>query len=120
MKIFLGAIILISLFGIPWATVMILPFSIVGISVKENESGLYMGNPLIFNKKYFILGILNIFVVLPQLLVSITIGFVIEFFNGNIIAAFVVGSISAFLCKKIRIKYINFYSFIKLLYLFGF
>jgi len=77
-----GALILISACGIPWTAVMVFPFTIVAMSVKESECGLYIG-------------VLNIFVVIPQILVSLGIGFVVDFFHGNLVAGMVTGGFSA-------------------------
>jgi len=78
----IGAIILIAATGVPWAIVMILPFSIVGLGVSEHESG-------------FHIGALNIFVVIPQLIVSLCISFVISFFSGDVVSSLITGSISS-------------------------
>lgn len=64
---------------------MVLPFTLVALSVPESESGMYMG-------------VLNIFVVTPQIIVALGIGFVIEKFSGNLAAALTVGAVSALLC----------------------
>jgi len=79
-----GALIIIAACGIPWTAVMIFPFTVVAMSVEESESGMYMG-------------VLNIFVVLPQILVSLGIGFIIDIFDGDLVSALVSGAISAFL-----------------------
>jgi len=76
-----GALVLIASCGISWTAVMIFPFTVVAMSVEEQECGLYMG-------------VLNIFVVMPQIFVSLVIGTVIDHFGG-LEAAFVLGSISA-------------------------
>jgi len=80
----IGAIILICICGIPWSIVMVLPFTLVAMSVPEQKSGLYMG-------------VLNIFVVVPQLLVSLTIGFLIRMFDGNLASALAAGGVAAFI-----------------------
>jgi len=79
-----GAMFLICICGIPWSVVMVLPFTLVAMSVPEKKSGLYMG-------------VLNIFVVVPQLLVSVTIGFLIKIFHGDLSAALAAGGIAAFI-----------------------
>jgi solute carrier family 45 protein 1/2/4 len=79
-----GAFVVISLCGIPWAITMVLPFTIIGQGVDATDSGLYMGA-------------LNIFVVLPQLFVSVSAGFLIELFHNNIASALAAGGISAFI-----------------------
>jgi hypothetical protein len=35
--------VLISFCGIPWAIAMVYPFTLVALSVSEEESGMYMG-----------------------------------------------------------------------------
>jgi len=75
-----GALILIAACGIPWAVVMIFPFTIVSLSVDERDAGKYMG-------------VLNIFVVLPQICISIGIGWVIILFKGNLASALSFGGI---------------------------
>lgn len=77
-----GALILIALFGIPWSVVIVLPFVIIASSVDGSQTGMY-------------LGVLNIFVVLPQLLVALGIGSILSHFNGNVIYAFLIGGIAA-------------------------
>jgi len=77
-----AAITVISLLGIPWAVTMVLPFTIIGQGVDATESGLYMGA-------------LNIFVVLPQLLVAVSMGALIHAFNDNDAASFAVGGVSS-------------------------
>jgi len=79
-----GALVIIAACGIPWTAVMIFPFAVVAMSVEESESGMYMG-------------VLNIFVVIPQILVAVGIGFVINIFDGDLVSALVSGAISAFL-----------------------
>jgi MFS family permease len=78
----IGATVVIALCGIPWAITMVLPFTIIGQGVDATESGLYMGA-------------LNIFVVLPQLIVAFTAGFLIDLFHHDIASALVAGGIAA-------------------------
>jgi len=80
----IGSVILISICGIPWTAVMIFPFTVVSMSVDESESGLYIG-------------VLNIFVVVPQIIVGLGIGMIVNIFNGKVVSALVSGSISAFI-----------------------
>lgn len=80
------ALVLIAGFGIPWAIVMVYPFTLVSYAVAESETGLYMG-------------VLNIFVVLPQLLIALTIGFIMDWFGGNVASALATGGIFAFICR---------------------
>jgi len=78
----LGAMFIIAICGIPWTVTMALPFTIVGQGVSTAESGLYMGA-------------MNIFIVLPQLIVSLCVGFLISLFDHNLVVALVTGGISA-------------------------
>eukprot|EP01114_Cavostelium_apophysatum_P015020 TRINITY_DN4012_c1_g1_i1.p2 TRINITY_DN4012_c1_g1~~TRINITY_DN4012_c1_g1_i1.p2 ORF type:complete len:252 (-),score=58.83 TRINITY_DN4012_c1_g1_i1:44-799(-) len=77
-----AADILIAAYGVPWTIVLVAPFLVVASSVEETDVGLY-------------LGVCNIFVVLPQLLVSAGIGTVIEYFKGDVAYALAVGGVSA-------------------------
>lgn len=86
------AIILVC--GIPWAVTMALPFSIVGEGVSSRESGLYMGA-------------LNIFVVVPQIMVSVFIPFVIALFNHNVVAALVAGGFSSIIAAFFALRLIK-------------
>eukprot|EP00761_Pharyngomonas_kirbyi_P013144 gb/GECH01013171.1/.p1 GENE.gb/GECH01013171.1/~~gb/GECH01013171.1/.p1 ORF type:complete len:548 (+),score=115.84 gb/GECH01013171.1/:1-1644(+) len=51
------AFAVIGIFGIPWSITMTVPFALTGVVSPEKDRGLYMG-------------VLNIFVVLPQLVLS--------------------------------------------------
>jgi len=88
-----GAICLILVCGIPWAVTMVLPFTIVGEAVATHESGLYMGA-------------LNIFVVIPQILVSLFIPFVIALFDKKVEAALFVGGIFAIIAALFTLRLI--------------
>jgi len=77
-----GAIAIIAFCGIPWAVVMVFPFTLVSMAVDQSQAGTYMG-------------VLNIFVVLPQLCVSVGIGQVVKLFNGNLAAPLAVGGCSS-------------------------
>lgn len=77
-----AAILILSLFGIPWSITMTIPFAIVANIAPEEEKGIYMG-------------ILNIFIVMPQLVMS-GIGPLLSYlFKGNVVATLVAGAISA-------------------------
>jgi len=78
----IGAIVLIAAFGIPWTVTMVFPFTLVAMCVHESESGMYMG-------------VLNIFVVIPQICVSVGIGSIINIFDGNLASALATGGCSA-------------------------
>ncbi|EGC35355.1 hypothetical protein DICPUDRAFT_97918 [Dictyostelium purpureum] len=90
----IGSILLIAATGIPWAVVMILPFSIVGMGVQDNESsGLHIGT-------------LNIFIVVPQMLVSLGISFIIDLFKGNVVYSLVTGSIASLVASALCLRLI--------------
>jgi len=80
----IAAVILFAGCGIPWSTIMVIPFAIVSRIAGPSRSGLF-------------LGVLNIFVVIPQLLVSATVGFIIEAYHNNVAIALLIGGIFAFL-----------------------
>ncbi|KAN0036660.1 hypothetical protein ACTFIV_001967 [Dictyostelium citrinum] len=80
----IGSLLLIASTGIPWAVVMILPFSIVGMGVEDNESsGLNIGT-------------LNIFVVVPQMVVSLGISLILDLSKGNVVYSLLTGSVASF------------------------
>lgn len=84
-----GAMLLIAACGIPWSVVMVLPFTLVAMAVDEKESGMYMG-------------VLNIFVVIPQIVVAVGVGGLVDLFGGNVAVALFAGGcssvVSAVLC----------------------
>jgi len=86
------AFVLISFCGFPWTCVMVFPFSIVAMVVPETESGMYMG-------------VLNIFVVVPQMVVAITMGFLVDGFHGWFAPALAAGGISAII-SAVFIKFL--------------
>lgn len=97
----IGALFIIACCGIPWTAVMVFPFTLVAMSVAEEECGMYMGLFASIGTPIDSLqGVLNIFVVIPQILVSVGIGFLINLFDGNLAAALTAGSISAVICMK--------------------
>ena len=57
--------IIMAILGIGWAAIVSLPFAIMSEKVNKNRMGFFMG-------------IFNLSVVLPQLIVSLVLGFVIE------------------------------------------
>jgi membrane protein DedA with SNARE-associated domain len=77
---------------------MVLPFTVVGQGVDAADSGLYMGKHF-WRKKcslvYTSIGALNIFVVLPQLLVAVSGGFLVELCNNNISSAMAAGGVAS-------------------------
>ena len=106
--------VLIGIFGIPWTVTMVcvtcvcvrarvcvcvlnnnsvnngcskvFPFSLVAMSVGEEASGLYIGWCIFacVNNALIAAGVLNIFVVLPQICVAAGIGFIMNAFGGNV------------------------------------
>jgi maltose/moltooligosaccharide transporter len=72
--------ILMAVVGVGWAAIVSLPFAIMSEKVDENRMGFFMG-------------IFNLSVVLPQLIVSLVLGyFILEAGNKNII--FIISGIS--------------------------
>jgi solute carrier family 45 protein 1/2/4 len=78
------ALVVLALFGIPWSVAMTIPFAIVANIAPEEEKGIYMG-------------ILNIFVVIPQLCMSAVGALLSLIFKGNVVAALTAGGIAAFI-----------------------
>lgn len=64
------AVILVALCGISWATSMVVPFSLIGNYVNQGGDG------------GLILGIHNIFIVLPQIMTTLLSSLVFILFNG--------------------------------------
>jgi len=79
-KIF--AVLLVASTGIPWAATLSLPYAIVARLADPDSKGLF-------------LGVLNIFIVIPQLLVALSVGAVLKIFGGNLNAALLLGGFSA-------------------------
>jgi len=72
--------VLMAVIGVGWAAIVSLPFAIMSEKVDENRMGFFMG-------------IFNLSVVLPQLIVSLVLGyFILEAGNKNII--FIISGIS--------------------------
>jgi solute carrier family 45 protein 1/2/4 len=88
-----GATSVIAVSGIPWTVTMILPFAIVGQAVETCESGLYMG-------------VMNIFVVLPQMLVSLLLPGVITLFHHKIVSALITGGFFAIIAAFCSLRLI--------------
>lgn len=76
------AVALISVFGIPWSITNTIPFAITANVAQENEKGVYMG-------------ILNIFVVIPQLIMSGVGPLISHFSRGSVTATLATGGASA-------------------------
>lgn len=58
------------LFGIGWAAMMGLPYSMVSPSIPSNKRGVYMG-------------VINMMIVIPMLIQTISFGFIYKYFLGN-------------------------------------
>jgi len=89
-----AAQVIILVCGIPWAVTMILPFTIVGQGVLPSQGGLYMGA-------------LNIFVVLPQIMVSVFVPFIISIFDHKVVSALVAGGISSIIAAFCALRLIT-------------
>ena len=83
------AIILITFMGISWSVTMTVPYALTAHISPKEDRGLFMG-------------VLNIFVVLPEFLLAVVSGFVIEGFGNHVYASLFMGGIcgfiAAFLC----------------------
>lgn len=79
-----AAELMITVTGLSWATTQTTPFSLLGMIVDLEDSGLYVG-------------VMNIFIVLPQLVVAFGIGFVVKLLGNNIVVALQAGAIAAVL-----------------------
>jgi maltose/moltooligosaccharide transporter len=68
-------------FGFAWASILSIPYAIVSDRVPSKQMGLYMG-------------IFNIFVVIPQIVVSLGLGWVmVNYFDNNFLFAVVLGGV---------------------------
>lgn len=56
--------------GIAWASILSMPYAMLSNCLPENKIGIYMG-------------IFNFFIVLPEIIASLTFGYVMEHFLGN-------------------------------------
>ena len=82
--------------GLAWASTLTMPYSILAGSLPANKMGFYMG-------------VFNFFIVIPQLIASAALGFVVSnLFNHQSVYALVVGGVSmviaGFLCFIINDK----------------
>ncbi len=67
--------------GIAWASILSLPYAVLSGSLPSNKMGVYMG-------------IFNFFIVIPQILAASILGFLIkQFFDGQPIAALILGGV---------------------------
>lgn len=76
--------------GLAWASTLTMPYSILAGSLPANKMGFYMG-------------VFNFFIVIPQLIASAVLGFIVkDLFNHQSVYALVVGGVSmviaGFLC----------------------
>jgi solute carrier family 45, member 1/2/4 len=79
-----AAFVMIALIGITWATIMVIPFSIVTQQcASASDRGLY-------------LGVLNVFIVIPQLCVAVASGTITGLSGGDVGIMLVLGGIAAF------------------------
>jgi maltose/moltooligosaccharide transporter len=82
--------------GLAWASTLTMPYSILAGALPSNKMGFYMG-------------VFNFFIVIPQLIASAALGFVVSnLFNHQSVYALVVGGVSmviaGFLCFIIKDK----------------
>ena len=84
------------LFGIGWAAMMGLPYSMVSPSIPSTKRGVYMG-------------VINMMIVIPMLIQTVSFGFIYKYFLGNnpsnaIITAGVLFLMASFLVTLIKVK----------------
>ncbi|KAL9650303.1 hypothetical protein ABK040_014957 [Willaertia magna] len=82
------AVILISSFGISYSVTNNLPFAITANLANDFEKGAYMG-------------ILNVFIVIPQILMAVMNPLITVLFEGNVAASLVAGAISSLLASVV-------------------
>ncbi len=80
--------------GIAWASILSVPYAILSGSLPPEKTGIYMG-------------IFNFFIVLPEIVAALGLGFVMQYlFMGNRLAAVVAGGVSlllaAVLMQRVR------------------
>jgi maltose/moltooligosaccharide transporter len=67
--------------GIAWASVLTMPYAILAGSLPANKMGYFMG-------------LFNFFVVIPQIIAGVVLGFLVKnFFNNQSVFALVVGGV---------------------------
>jgi maltose/moltooligosaccharide transporter len=81
--------------GIVWASVLAIPYALLVSSLPPERSGIYMG-------------IFNLFIVLPQIFVSLSFGWVMDnILNNNRLAAVVMGGgflmVAALLMQGVKV-----------------
>jgi maltose/moltooligosaccharide transporter len=73
----MGAMVLV---GIAWASILTMPYAVLSAALPAEKLGIYMG-------------LFNIFIVLPQLIVSSVMGAVVGyFFPGNLVWAMAIAA----------------------------
>ena len=93
----IGGLGLISLFFIQDRDLLLLPMVAVGLAWASTLTMPYamLADALPANKMGFYMGVFNIFVVLPQMVAALILGFFVQrFFDGQSIYALVVGGVS--------------------------
>lgn len=79
--------LLISMVGVgfAWASILSLPYAILGNSLPAGKAGIYMG-------------IFNLFITVPQILAATLLGMLVtKFFDGQAIYALIIGAVSLFI-----------------------
>ena len=80
------------LFGFSWAVVITIPFAILSSCIPKHRVGWFMG-------------LFNVFVVIPEILVSLFTGFIVKHaFGNNILPMFIVGGISMIIASIFAYK----------------
>lgn len=89
-----GSIILIGLFGIPFAVTLTIPYALTAQVSPPHDRGLYMG-------------VLNIFIVLPQFVMSGVGSLLIFLFKGNVLSTLIAGAISSLISALLVFRLIT-------------
>jgi maltose/moltooligosaccharide transporter len=81
--------------GIAWAAILSMPYAIISNSIPSERMGAYMG-------------LFNIFIVLPQVLVALLSGLVVKnIFNGDLSYMMILGGVSFLLASLLMIRCIK-------------
>lgn len=80
--------------GIAWTSILAIPYAILSVALPPEKTGIYMG-------------IFNFFIVIPEIIASLVLGFVMQYvLNNNRLAAVVMGgicmAIAALLMQRVR------------------
>ncbi|MFT4972507.1 MAG: maltose/moltooligosaccharide transporter, partial [Saprospiraceae bacterium] len=80
--------------GIAWASILSMPYAMLSSILPANKMGYYMG-------------VFNFFIVIPQIIAGLFLGFILKtFFENEAIFALVIGAISmitaGLLCLKVE------------------